>query len=111
MGMTDNEIGYSLSTDFGSGSPGRLPLSFKEAVKPNDRMDWVAGIGAVAGGYAIAFAYGGPTGVAAYSVAAPDFAIFAGAVFASNILQMVSTHRGGRYSTHSPTVTSGFMMV
>ena len=111
MALTDNEIGYSLSSDFGASAPGRVPPAFAELHRPNDPMDWVAGLGAVAAGYTIAYAYGGPPGVGAYAAAAPDWAVFGGAVLASNLFQMVGTSRGGRYSTYSPTVTSGFMMV
>ena len=109
--LTDIEIGYSLSQDFGSAAPGRVPLSFKGLHKPDDTMDWVAGFGAVAAGYTTAYMLGGPAGLGAYAAAAPDWAVFGGAVISSNLLQMVSTSRGGRYSTHSPFVTSGFMMV
>ena len=111
MALTDNEIGYSLSLDFGASAPGRVPPAFAELHKPNDPMDWAAGLGAVGVGYTAAYLYGGPPGVVAYAAAAPDFVLFGGAVISSNLLQMVSTSRGGRYSTYSPTVTSGFMMV
>ena len=111
--ISDYEIGYALSSDFASSGPGPDVLAFSadDPFVPNDPMDWFFGIGAVVIPYIGIFIYSGPAGVARYSAAAPDMFMFAGGVALSNTLQAVATHRGGRYSTTSSTVTSGFMMV
>jgi len=112
--VSDYEIGYALSASTGSpGLPGPdLFANFKDdPFMPNDLMDWLVGGTAVIAGYGIAFRVGGPIGLARYASVAPDIPIFAGAVAMSNLVQASATHRGGRYSTHSSIVTSGYMMV
>ena len=111
--VSDYEIGYALSGNFGTGGPGPDMIAFanQDPFVPNDMMDWMVGGAAVAAGYTGAYLIGGPAGILRYEAVVPSIAVFAAAVAVSNIAQSSVTARGGRFSTYSPTVTSGFMMV
>ena len=112
--VSDYEIGYALSADFGSpglSGPDLFAFANQDPFVPNDMMDWIVGGLAVAAGYTGAFYFGGVAGVLRYEAVVPSIGVFAGAVALSNMVQSSATHRGGRYSTTSSTVTSGFMMV
>lgn len=111
--VSDYEIGYALSGNFGTGGPGPDMIAFanQDPFVPNDMMDWMVGGAAVAAGYTGAYLVGGPAGVLRYEAIVPSAVVFASAVALSNLVQSSATSRGGRYSTHSPIVSSGFMMV
>ena len=111
--VSDYEIGYALSADTGSTGPGPdlLAVLRDDPFVPNDSMDWVMGVGFVTAPYIVLLASGNAHLIPAYQAVAPDLLMFAAGVSVSNLIQVVSTSRGGRYSTHSPAVTSGFMMV
>ena len=112
--VSDYEIGYALSANSmspGLAGPDIFAFASQDPFVPNDMMDWIVGGLAVAAGYTGAFLIGGFPAVARYEAIVPSVAVFAGGVALSNMVQSAATARGGRYSTYSPTVTSGFMMV
>ncbi len=110
---SDWEIGYAIQSPYGGSPSVDLFAAFKEdPFVPNDLMDWTFGIAAVTIPYVIVGSRGGLPGIAAYSASAPDMFMFAGGVALSNTIQGLAVLEGpSNRRTHSPVVTSGFMMV
>jgi len=107
--LSDYEIGYALSADTGTGGPGPdlLNVLKQDPFVPDDKMDWIMGGVFVATPYIVLIASGNTAAIAQYSAVAPDTFLFAAGVITSNIIQAP----GGRYSTHSSPVYSGFQMI